>query len=205
MNTVAVFLKHPTPGKVKTRMAKDIGNGRAAEIYASMAETVMKNIGEKHSFCVFYDPPEMKNEIVRWLSGRATDFVAQKGETLGEKISNAIDDRVSAGNLKVVVIGTDCVDITAETITDSFERLDTADAVIGPCEDGGYYLIGLKTNRAELFSGIDWSTDRVMAQTLEKARKLRLNVSVLKTLRDIDCADDLNPQVMEKLNGRTAE
>ncbi|QMU56339.1 MAG: DUF2064 domain-containing protein [Candidatus Mycalebacterium zealandia] len=205
MNTVAVFLKHPTPGKVKTRMAKDIGNERAAEIYASMVERVMENIEGKHSLCVFYDPPEMKNEIVRWLGGWTADFVAQRGKTLGEKISNAINDRVSAGNLKVVVIGTDCVEITAETITDSFERLNTADTVIGPCEDGGYYLIGLKTNRAELFNDIDWSTDRVMAQTLEKAQQLRLNVSVMETLRDIDCADDLNPQVLEKLNGQVAK
>lgn len=207
MNTVAVFLKHPTPGRVKTRMAKDIGDEHAARIYAAMVETVMKNIGEKHSLTVFYNPPEMKQEIVNWLGGRGADFIPQNGESLGEKISNAVEDCITLGNRKVVVIGTDCIDITAKTIANSFERLDDTDAVIGPCEDGGYYLIGLKANHVEIFSGIDWSTDRVMAQTLEKMRELRLNVSILETLRDIDCADDLDLDtgLLEKLNGRAAK
>ncbi|MGI9559272.1 MAG: TIGR04282 family arsenosugar biosynthesis glycosyltransferase [Thermodesulfobacteriota bacterium] len=203
MNTIAIFLKHPTPGKVKTRIAKDIGNERAAQVYSAMAETVLEAVGTKNHRRVFYDPPDKKDEIANWLGADiARNFLPQRGNSLGEKISNAISDCLSDGSKKVSVIGTDCPDVTGEVIEESFARLDSADAVIGPCEDGGYYLIGLKHSRPELFTGIDWSTSKVTAQTLEKIQNLNLKAELLKTLRDIDSADALTPRLMNKLSSR---
>ncbi len=199
MDTVAVFLKHPTPGRVKTRIAKDIGAVRAARIYSAMAEAVVETIAGQHPFHIFYDPPEKKNEIAQWLGFRE-NLIAQRGNSLGEKISNAIDDCLAGGSRKVVVIGTDCIELTSAIVKDSFKKLDEADAVIGPCEDCGYYLIGLKQNHTKIFEGIDWSTDKVMHQTLEKMEKLSLKTSLLEQLRDIDSVEDLSEDIMKKIN-----
>ncbi len=201
MNTVAVFLKYPSPGNVKTRMAKDLGQERAAQIYSAMAKMVLSTAGGVgHSLCVFYDPPQMEKETREWL-GR--DFkgrlLPQRGQSLGEKIPHAIEDCICFGSGKVVVIGTDCVEITPEILKDSFKRLDETDTVIGPCEDGGYYLIGLKRNHKEIFRGVDWSTNKVTAQTLEKILKLPLKVSILDTLRDIDFAEDLDGKTLNRI------
>ncbi len=199
MNAVAIFLKYPTPGKVKTRMAKDLGDVRAARIYSAMAKKVIGAVGKKHAIFIFHDPPSMREETAKWLGGFSGALVPQRGDSLGEKISNAVDDCVSAGSEKVVVIGTDCVEITESIITGSFESLDKADAVIGPCRDGGYYLIGMKRNHAEIFRDIEWSTDKVTAQTLEKMRKLSLKVDILQTLRDIDFADGLSDGFLREI------
>ncbi len=158
-----------------------------------MAKTVIANLGGVQSKFIFYDPPSMGDETAKWLGADFTGvFLPQRGQSLGERIPNAIDDCISAGSEKVVVIGTDCVEVTGDIVSDSFERLDGTDVVIGPCEDGGYYLIGMKRSHREIFNGIDWSTERVAAQTLENTDRLSLKVSILQTLRDIDSADDLN-------------
>lgn len=200
MNSVAVFLKYPTPGKVKTRLAKDLGEVRAARIYSAMAKTVIGAVGGGRSVFGFYDPPSMGKETAEWLGADFTGaLLPQRGGSLGERISNAVDDCFSAGSAKVVVIGTDCVDVTGDIIESSFELLDETDIVIGPCEDGGYYLIGMKSSRPEIFDGIEWSTDKVTAQTLEKARELSLKIGMLATLRDIDSADGLDEEFLRKI------
>lgn len=200
MNAVAVFLKYPSPGKVKTRMAKSLGEVRAARIYSAMAKTVIGAVGEKHPLFIFYDPPSMKKQTAEWLGADLTgELLPQKGNCLGERISNAVDHCIGAGSGKVVVIGTDCIEITADTIAESFELLDGKDAVIGPCEDGGYYLIGMKRSHPEIFRGIDWSTEKVTRQTLEKMRGLSLRTGIMKTLRDIDSAEGLGEEFLRKI------
>ena len=189
MNTVAIFLKHPTPGKVKTRLARQLGDGRAAEIYSAMAKEVVKSVASGAR--IFYDPPEMEKEVKEWLGDFEGDLSPQNGNSLGERMSNAIGLCLREGSKKIVVIGTDCPDVTPAIIADAFERLNGADVVIGPCEDGGYYLIGMTRLHSGLFCGIEWSTNSVTARTLAKAKALSLKVSMLQTLRDIDEADDL--------------
>ena len=206
MDTVAVFLKYPTPGRVKTRLAGEIGYRRAAHIYSAMALGVLRSVTVAAHCRVFFDPPAMEDEVREWTTGVFSGpFSPQVGNSLGERMANAVEQCIDSSRGKVVVIGTDCPDITPTIISEAFGALDTVDVVIGPCDDGGYYLIGMREKHRGLFNGIEWSTDRVMAQTVEKARGLRLNVSVMETLRDIDCADDLNPQVLEKVNGRAPE
>lgn len=189
MNTVAIFLKHPTPGKVKTRLAKQLGNRRAAAVYSAMAKDVVKSA--ERGARIFFDPPEMEKEVRRWLGGFSGAFSPQSGDSLGGRMANAIGLCLREGSEKVVVIGTDCPDITPAIIAGAFERLDGADVVIGPCEDGGYYLIGMRRLYRELFCGIEWSSNSVTARTVEKAEALSLKVSMLQTLRDIDEAEDL--------------
>ena len=95
------------------------------------------------------------------------------------------------GCKKCIIIGTDCPEIDATLIENAFGVLKEKDIVIGPCKDGGYYLLGMSRPASDLFVDIDWSTDRVFEQTMEKIRENNLSCSILKTLVDIDTIEDL--------------
>ena len=97
----------------------------------------------------------------------------------------------SRGYKKCIIIGTDCPGIDTPLIENAFEILKERDVVVGPCRDGGYYLLGMSTLTGDLFVDIDWSTDRVFNQTIEKTRKNNLSSGILKTLADIDTQEDL--------------
>ena len=105
---------------------------------------------------------------------------------------NAFKDSVSLKYAKTVIIGTDCLEINNSIISKSFDLLDDIDLVLGPATDGGYYLIGLKTIIEPLFKNISWSTDKVLKQTLNKAKELNIEYKFLDFLSDIDTLEDLN-------------
>ncbi|HHT9116310.1 MAG: TIGR04282 family arsenosugar biosynthesis glycosyltransferase [Planctomycetes bacterium] len=211
-NAVIIFLKYPEPGKVKTRLAKDIGNEKACAIYKLLAENVIKNILTKnpgtYDVHIFFTPADKENEIKNWLKSiidneRAfhIQYSPQKGNTLGERMSNAFQQTLQRKDCKrCIIIGTDCPEIDATMIESVFEILKEKDIVIGPCKDGGYYLLGMSGPVPvsfkqgfvpELFEDIDWSTDRVFIQTMEKIQKNNLSCGILKTLVDIDTIEDL--------------
>ena len=202
-NSLIVFLKYPEPGKVKTRLAKAVGNGRACVIYRQLAEGVMKNIFSKnpgtYDVCFFFTPADKENEIKDWLKtiidkdlGADVQFIPQEGNTLGERMSNAFKQMLQGkGYKRSIIIGTDCPGIDAALIEDAFEVSKKRDIVIGPCEDGGYYLLGLSRYVSDLFIDIAWSTDQVFNQTMEKIQKNTLSCGILKTLADIDTPEDL--------------
>ncbi len=199
-----IFVKYPEPGKVKTRLAKDIGKKNAAQIYATMAKAVIDNLSKskKHKTIIFFDPPERKTDINNWLQCGGCKFFPQNGSSLGEKMANAFLRAFSLGAEKAVIIGTDCIDISNDLINESFSTLHKTDVVLGPAEDGGYYLLGLKKPIPEIFNNIDWSTNRVLNQTLEKLREKKLRFKLLQTLKDIDTANDLNDALLAKIQGR---
>jgi rSAM/selenodomain-associated transferase 1 len=199
--TLLIFVKYPEPGKVKTRLAEDIGKRRAARIYSSMAKTVIHNVStsRKYGSIIFVDPPERKSEVENWLQINGCDFFPQGGKSLGERMANAFAKAFSLGAEKGVIIGTDCVEISENLISQAFDALYEADVVLGPAEDGGYYLLGLKEPTPEIFSDIRWSTNLVLSQTLERLREIGLRFKLLKTLRDIDTASDLNDELLFKI------
>ena len=196
-NRLIIFAKLPEPGKVKTRLAADLGNERAAEIYSQLARDIISRVSESDHYqtYIFYDPPEKKAEVAGWLNDsidpEAVSFFPQQGVILGERISLAFEKVFSSNADRSVIIGTDCTDLTRELIEDSFKALRVYDAVIGPAEDGGYYLLGLNRFRPELFQDIEWSTRHVLGQTVERLQESGLRYKVLKTLSDIDNLDDL--------------
>ena len=210
-NAVIIFLKYPEPGKVKTRLAKDIGDEKACAIYKLLAENVIKNILTKnpgtYDVHFFFTPADRETEIRTWLKpilndnqGIKTQFRTQEGSNLGERMSNAFKEILQEKDYKkCIIIGTDCLEIDITLIEDAFEILKGKDIVIGPCKDGGYYLLGMSRTVPvsfkqgfvpELFEDIDWSTDRVFNQTMEKIQKNNLYCGVLKTLADIDTQED---------------
>lgn len=210
-NALIVFIKYPEPGKVKTRLAKDIGNEKACAIYKLLAEKVIKKVFIKnpstYDVHFFFTPADKETEISTWLKpilndnqGIKTQFRTQEGRNLGEKMSNAFKEILQEkGCKKCIIIGTDCPEIDTTLIENAFGVLKEKDIVIGPCTDGGYYLLGMSRPVPvsfeqgfvpDLFIDIDWSTDRVFEQTMEKVRKNNVSCSILKILTDIDTQED---------------
>jgi len=197
MNTLIIFIKYPLAGKVKTRLAKDVGESEAARIYSQMAKTIIENTSDPESYntIIFYDPPEKEQEIKHWIEKTELQYLPQTGNTLGDRISSAFMKVYSSGADKAVIIGSDCIDVNRETINEAMGSLQDVDVVLGPAEDGGYYLLGLKRHIPEILQEIDWSTDRVLGQTLEKIKEKKLKYELLKTLKDIDTVEDLNGSI----------
>ena len=204
-NTLIVFAKFPEPGKVKTRLAKDLGESRAAEIYSSMALDIISRVSRSglYDTVIFYDPPEKRKEIAIWLGDckniKAEHLIPQTGCTLGERIAAAFQTVLSTEDKKAVIIGTDCTEVSAGIIEDSFEALREYDVLIGPSEDGGYYLLGLKSFIPELFQDIEWSTERVLEQTVNRIRQMGISHKLLEPLRDIDNIHDLKSASVDKI------
>lgn len=197
-NTLIVFAKLPEPGKVKTRLAQDLGEQRAAEIYSDIARDIISRVSESSTYetLIYFDPPDKKNEITLWLKEctyiESERLIPQEGGSLGERILSAFESIFSSGAKSAVIIGTDCTDVNANMIEESFQELREYDAVLGPAQDGGYYLLGLNSLIPELFQEIGWSTEYVLEQTISRLNKLGLNYKLRETLRDIDNLNDLN-------------
>ncbi len=186
-NELLIFAKYPEPGRVKTRLARTVGAVEAARRYREMTETVMRKTqpldGEyRRVLCV--DPPEREIDFRKWFPSLA--MRPQCSGDLGERMSVAFQESLVKGSDRAVLIGTDCVEIDRSLLRDAFQQLETADLVLGPAKDGGYYLIGMKKMNSFLFEGVPWSTEKVLWITIEKAKESCLKVELLKTLSDLD-------------------
>ena len=187
------MIKYPDPGRVKTRLAGDIGVRKAAMICRQIAERLIEQTippvaGEYDRF-VFYDPPERMQDFVSWLPHEK--FIAQSGSDVGERMNNAIRHLLENGAKKAVITGADIPDLTSRIIIQAFEMLDLADVVVGPAHDGGYYLIGTKSPIPEMFSNIPWSTGDVFSETVRAIKHSGKSYGVLPVLSDLDTIEDL--------------
>ncbi len=115
----------------------------------------------------------------------------QVGDDLGARMSHAFQSAIGTPYQSAIIIGTDIPGITVQLISSAMKTLQDHDVVVGPTEDGGYYLIGLRSHVPQLFEDIAWSTNTVFAQTQEKANAMGLSVKVLPMLRDLDTIEDL--------------
>ncbi|MEP6700956.1 MAG: TIGR04282 family arsenosugar biosynthesis glycosyltransferase [Bacteroidota bacterium] len=184
-----VFAKNPDAGKVKTRLAASIGNEAALFVYQNLlAHTVSITKELPVEKFVFYSENVILQDI--WDDKHFSKQV-QAGNDLGERMKNAFADTFQKGYNKSVIIGTDCPELNAGIIIKAFDYLDLYDVVIGPAEDGGYYLLGMKQLHSQVFENINWSTDAVFEETRMKCDTLKLNYALLPVLRDIDRVEDL--------------
>ncbi len=131
------------------------------------------------------------------LGGSDFEKKLQVGENLGERMLNAFQDGFKEEFEKIVIIGSDCPEISVEIIEDAFDQLDQNNAVIGPSEDGGYYLLGLRSLIPEIFKDISWSTEQVFAETVNVLKRKNLDYGELPTLNDIDTEEDLRKSDFE--------
>ena len=185
------MIKYPEPGKVKTRLAKEIGDEKAADVYRQIAGRIMKNTLHTREYerMVFYDPAGRLRDFEAWLPGET--FILQTGNDVGEKMDNAIRDLLEMGAEKAVLTGADIPELTAEIMIQAFVALDDADIVIGPARDGGYYLIGMKVPHPEIFRNIPWSTEKVYQKTVDNMNRMGLSYRTVTTLSDLDRKGDL--------------
>ncbi|MBE0592744.1 MAG: TIGR04282 family arsenosugar biosynthesis glycosyltransferase [Gemmatimonadales bacterium] len=189
MTAVAMLAKAPRPGTVKTRLARDIGDFAAAEVYRRIGRQVAVSVGSALAVTVWYDPPDAEAEMRGWLGDH--EYRPQCGADLGERMRAACDGHFSQGDTPVIVIGADCPGVTAETIREAERLLAGADVAIGPSVDGGYYLLGLNRREPGIFSGVPWGTGGVLGITEAYCRDRQLAVALLPVRRDVDTIEDL--------------
>ena len=191
---ILVFVKYPETGFVKTRLAATLGAERAAEIYRRLVAEVFSRLPEDEEVIACFDTAERRPEIERWLNGiaagKAMHFLAQCAGDLGARLTAAFAETFARGFQQIAVIGTDCVEIDAAIFTETWEALDTHDVVLGPSEDGGYYLIALTAPCAALFEKIPWSSGSVLAETLARAASENLRIHLLPIRHDVDTEED---------------
>ena len=189
-----IFVKNLIPGMVKTRLAKDIGIDKALDVYQELVHHTHK-ISRKIEVdkTVYYSEYVELEDI--WSDEHFSHKV-QKGNSLGEKMSIAFDEAFDAYK-KVVIIGSDCYDLSSKIIKTAFEMLEEHDVVVGPATDGGYYLLGMNDYFPQLFQDKEYSNENVLKDLLEEAEEMELNVYQLPKLSDVDTLDDLKATNIE--------
>lgn len=178
---LVLFTRFPKPGQCKTRLIPAIGAEGAARVHKQLTEATLACLGTSAEVHFAGGEPET---FAAWL-GDGYSYVCQSNGDLGDRLTAAVDPA------PVIFFGSDTPDLTRRHAEDAVKALASHDVVIGPAEDGGYYLIGLSGAYPALFEGMPWSTDRLCAETLAKCESLGLSVLLLETLSDCDTPEDL--------------
>jgi rSAM/selenodomain-associated transferase 1 len=193
-----IFVKAPRDGEVKTRLAQSIGAERACAAYRELVTHVL-GVGEKFGRAELrFSPDDAVAEITPWLRPSWTSQAQGDGD-LGARMHRAFTDAFARGAERVVIIGSDCVEIETRDLRTAFRELKTHDVVVGPATDGGYWLIGLRAPQPEIFREIVWSSEQVFGQTLQRAKSLRLKSQLLRILNDVDTGEDWQRYLETKL------
>ena len=201
---VILFLKALEKGRVKTRLAKFLGEETALELYRCFVEDTLGMLVQGgYPLLIFHDPPAARRHIGQWLGKRHT-LLPQTGEDLGDRMQNAFRTTFARGYRAALIVGSDSPDLPNGLLDEALAALGNQDVVLGPARDGGYYLIGFReeTFLPDAFTGIAWSTPEVFARTLAILRNVGLRVHLLPTWRDVDTLEDIRALVLR--NGDTA-
>ncbi|NQV51946.1 MAG: glycosyltransferase [Flavobacteriales bacterium] len=184
-----IFVKNLEKGRVKTRLAADLGDEQAMNIYHKLlvyTREITKQLNADKM--VYYSDSIDNNDL--WdnmLFGKRL----QEGSDLGERMQNALAEAFAAGKQRVIIIGSDCLELETYMIKEAFAVLENNDVVLGPAKDGGYYLLGMKKFLPTLFEDKEWSTPDLLMDTILDLKKMNAKYYLLKTLNDIDTAADL--------------
>jgi rSAM/selenodomain-associated transferase 1 len=191
MKAVIVFVKNPQLGKVKTRLAKSIGDEGALKVYKYLLKFTKDLIKKTNADQLFLYHYEEIIEVNKWTVLNCKNQLQSKGD-LGNKMHSAFEYVFSKGFERVVVLGSDCLEVTPEIINNSFFILEQSDSVIGPAKDGGYYLLGLNKMIPEIFNHMPWSKSNLCEETIREIEANKLNYKLLPTLSDVDYIEDLD-------------
>jgi hypothetical protein len=201
---IAIMAKQPEPGKVKTRLCPPLSPRQAADLYeAFFLDTVSLVSGIEHTdLLVAYDPDTARDYFSR-MTPAFVKFIAQGQGDLGARISGISRDVFSHGYKKLVILASDTPLLPRDVIRSAIARLDEIDVVLGPCDDGGYYLIGLRFYAPTLFAGIPWSTSQVLDLTIRRAHEAGMTWELLPQGYDIDTWEDAE-RLSKDLKGNAA-
>jgi len=181
-----VFVKNIILGKVKTRLAKTIGEKMALDVYKQLVDITeacaKKVTAHKHVY--------FSSVVINSLFVDELKFV-QEGLDLGERMQNAFKKGFDDGFEKIILIGSDLPDISPDIIHEGFDALEHNKVVFGPAEDGGYYLVGMSKPQFSVFQNKEWSTEGLLKNTLSELKESNIKTALLQTLNDIDTFEDL--------------
>lgn len=184
-----IFVKNPKLGKVKTRLAASVGDQKALKVYLHLLNhTANLAQGINVDKTVFYSDQVEENDL--FDNGIFKKEVQIQGD-LGVKMNSAFEKSFHRGYNNVIIIGSDCLELTTDDLEKAFLLLAKNDVALGPALDGGYYLIGLKKPFDTLFEHKPWSTDQVLKLTLKDIAFQNKTVGLLDEKRDIDTQEDL--------------
>ena len=185
-----VFLKYPSPGAVKTRLAATIGPERAAEMYREWIGRVLERLqpirDHAHLIGCFDGAP--RGAFAPW-SALADDWWPQPAGDLGDRLRAGFAQAHALG-APVAAVGTDCLELESSLVRRAYDVLRSKDAVFGRAEDGGYYLLGTARELPGFFDGLPWSSPNTLAAHLARCAACGWTVGLLPALRDIDTWDD---------------
>ena len=187
-NTLLIFIRNPQLGKVKTRLARTLGDVETLRIYHILLEkTRSAALGCQAERWLIYSDFVEDNDA--WHADFFQKKVQHPGD-LGERMEAAFQLAFEAGPGKVIVIGSDCPELKGEILQQAFDILDSADFVLGPVPDGGYYLLGMKALESSVFHDIEWSTETVLEKTLKRIAAAGKSFMLLPMLSDVDTEED---------------
>lgn len=188
-----LFTKPARPGSVKTRLIGELSAEQAAEIHAAFLDDLSERLHRGNFHLRFAWALAAGEELPAAVAAGAADNVRQVDGDLGDRLFDGLA-AAAESFAAVAAVGSDHPELELETVEEAFRRLESgADAVFGPTEDGGYYLIGLSRGaiRREIFDGIPWSTGEVFSESQERCERLGLTVELLPRGHDVDVAEDL--------------
>ena len=193
-DVLILFTRYPEPGRTKKRLIPALGSEEAAALHRRMAEQTLTIARELKMI----RPVEIElhyeggdEHLMRQWLGPGLKFVAQSKGNLGRRMATAFQNAFQSGASRVVIIGTDCPELTSEILSSGFDGLATTELMLGPARDGGYYLIGLRRPVPALFADIPWGTEAVFQRTIAIAKQIGLTIKQLPVLADIDRPEDL--------------
>jgi rSAM/selenodomain-associated transferase 1 len=189
-----IFTRYPEPGKTKTRLIPALGSEGAARLHRQMTEHTLVQVKQLQKVIPISWEVRFAGgnyQLMQDWLGAQLIYQPQGEGDLGKRMERSLFHAFESQAEYAVIIGTDCPALNAEILALAFEELEHCELVLGPARDGGYYLIGLRYPRPELFTNIDWGTNRVFSQTVEIAHKLNLSMVSLPVLADIDRPEDL--------------
>lgn len=194
MKTLGMFAKQPVPGRVKTRLAADWGNERAAALYECFVRDLRERFAVAGEHRVIGFAPN-SDEAREWFTDPNWQVWPQPDTDLGGRISAFFKTWCTAEDDRTILIGSDSPSIPAEHLDEAWLLLENHDCVVGPAADGGYWLIGLRGpsgNRTGIFKDIDWSSASVLGQTVQRISEMNLTLGLLPVWYDVDSIDSVS-------------
>ena len=188
-----LFIRYPEPGRVKTRLAARIGADEAAELYRNFILDILATLegcGLPLKMC--FSPVEKKAALLAWL-GPDYAFRPQRGTDLGMRMRRAFEEAFGEGFASGILLGSDVPDLPLYVLKEAIDALQRSDAVIGPAQDGGYYLIGFRRDAfpPDVFGGLPWGTAGVLRDTTARLVAHGCRIHLLPEWQDVDTAEDL--------------
>jgi rSAM/selenodomain-associated transferase 1 len=193
MNAIVVFARYPEQGKVKTRLGSEIGHDLAVKLYRIFIRLTLltaKKLPATQAYLAI-TPGTKRDAFAREFCLSGWHVFTQRGEDLGARMKHAFDYVFKSGVEKAVIIGSDSPTLPADHLQSAMQSLQDVDLVLGPAQDGGYYLIALRTAQDALFRGITWSSNTVFRDTLAIAARSALKTTLLPEWYDVDDHDAL--------------